>query len=87
MGQTRKARNVRDSAAKKIARHCHVSAAFARSELMGFVGLLLKDKKRAAPLAAELDLEAEEIALLLGSTPTTKKVQTHLRGGAEDTSR
>jgi len=76
MGQTRKARSVRDSAAQKIGRRCHVSAGFARSELMGFVGLLLKDKKTAAPLAAELDLEAEEIALLLGSAPTTKKVQT-----------
>jgi replication factor C large subunit len=76
MGQTRKARSVRDSAAQKIGRRCHVSAGFARSELMGFVGLLLKDKKAAAPLAAELDLEAEEIALLLGSAPTTKKVQT-----------
>jgi len=43
---------------------------------MGFVGLLLSDKKRAAALAAELELEAEEIALLLGSSPTTKKVQS-----------
>jgi len=76
MGQTRKARSVRDSAAKKIARRCHVSAGFARAELMGFVGLLLKDRKIAAPLAAELQLDAEEIALLLGSTSTTKKVQT-----------
>jgi replication factor C large subunit len=76
MGQTRKARSVRDSAAKKIARRCHVSAGFARAELMGFVGLLLNNKKIAASLAAELLLDAEEIALLLGSTPTTKKVQT-----------
>jgi len=43
---------------------------------MGFVGLLLSDKKRAASLAAELGLEAEEIALLLGSSPSTKKVQS-----------
>jgi replication factor C large subunit len=76
MGQTRKARSVRDSAAKKIGAHCHVSAAFARAELMGFVGLLLADKKKAASLAAELELEAEEIALLLGSSPSTKKVQS-----------
>ncbi len=76
MGQTRKARSVRDSAAKKIGACCHVSAAFARAELMGFVGLLLSDKKKAAPLAAELELEAEEIALLLGSSPGTKKVQS-----------
>ena len=75
MGQTRKARGVRDSAARKIAKRCHVSAGFARAELMGFVGLLLKDKKNAAPLAAELELDAEEIALLLGSASATKKVQ------------
>ncbi len=75
MGQTKKARNVRDSAAKKIGKHCHVSAAFVRAELMGFVGLLLADKKKAVPLAAELQLDADEIALLLGSTSSTKKVQ------------
>ena len=76
MGQTKKARNIRDSAAKKIGHHCHVSAAFVRAELMGFVGLLLADKKKAIPLAAELELDADEIALLLGSTSTTKKVQS-----------
>jgi replication factor C large subunit len=76
MGQTKKARGIRDSAAKKIGRHCHVSAAFVRAELMGFVGLLLADKKRAVSLAAELALDADEIALLLGSASTTKKVQS-----------
>lgn len=80
MGQTRKARSIRDSAAKKIGRHCHVSAAFVRAELMGFIGLLLADKKKAMPLAAELGLDADEIALLLGSTPSTKKVQNIFDG-------
>ena len=75
MGQTRKVRSIRDSAARKIGRHCHVSLAFARSELMDFVGMLLKDKKGAPQLAARLDLTAEEIALLMGSSPGTKKVQ------------
>ncbi|HPT38417.1 MAG TPA: replication factor C large subunit [Methanothrix sp.] len=78
MGQTRKARAVRDSAAKKIAARCHVSMAFARVELMDFVGLLLADRKKekAALLAAELALDADEIALLLKSSTTTKKVQS-----------
>jgi replication factor C large subunit len=80
MGQTRKARSIRDSAAKKIGRHCHVSAAFVRAELMGFIGMLLADKRKAIPLAAELELDADEIALLLGSTPSTKKVQNILEG-------
>ena len=76
MGQTKKARAVRDGAARKIAARCHVSTAFVRAEMMGFFGLLLADKARGAALAAELALEAEEIALLLGSSPTTKKVQS-----------
>lgn len=75
MGQTKKARNIRDSAAKKIAARVHLSARYVRAELMSFIGLLLKDKKLAPKVAAELDLNPEEIALLTGSTPTTKKVQ------------
>jgi len=76
MGQSKKARNVRDSAAKKIGARCHVSAGFVRSELMDFMGLLLKSKKLAPAVAAELDLNPDEIALLMVTTPTTKKVQT-----------
>jgi replication factor C large subunit len=76
LAQSRRARGIRDAAAKKIGSRCHVSAGFARAELMGFIGLLLKDKKTAAGAAAELDLDAEEIALLMGSTSSTKKVQT-----------
>jgi replication factor C large subunit len=74
LGQTKKARNVRDSAALKIGRHCHVSARYARMELMDFVGMLLKNKLHAPKVAALLDLNDEEIALLMGSRPTTKKV-------------
>jgi replication factor C large subunit len=76
LAQSRKARGIRDSAAKKIGERCHVSARFARAELMVFIGLLLKEKKTAVGAAAELDLDAEEIALLMGSTPSTKKVQS-----------
>lgn len=76
MGQTRRARGIRDSAARKMAAHCHVSTEFARAELLRFAGLLLKDRDLAPRVAALLDLNAEEIALLVGSTPTTKKVQS-----------
>ncbi len=74
MGQSKKARNIRDSAAKKIAVRVHLSSRYVRAELMGFIGLLLKDKQLAPKVAAELDLNPDEIALLTGSTPTTKKV-------------
>jgi len=74
MGQTRSARNLRDSAAAKIGRHCHLSTKRARTDLMGFFGILLKDKESAPKVAALLDLIPEEIALLMGSKPTTKKV-------------
>jgi replication factor C large subunit len=76
LGQSRKARNIRDSAAKKIAQRCHVSAGYARAELMDFLGILLGSRELAPKVAAELDLSAEEIALLTGSTPSTKKVQS-----------
>lgn len=76
MGQSKKARNIRDSAAKKIGARCHVSMGHARLELIDFLGLLLKSKRLAAPVAAELDLNQDEIAFLMESTSTTKKVQT-----------
>ncbi len=75
LGQTRRARSIRDSAARKIALHCHVSTAYARSELFTFIGSLLQSKKTAATVAALLELNIDEIALLTGSAPTTKNVQ------------
>jgi len=76
MGQSRRARNIRDSAASKIAKRLHVGLGYARSELMDFIGLLLKSKKLAPKVAAELNFSPDEIALLIGSTTSTKKVQS-----------
>lgn len=75
LGQTKKARSVRDSAARKIAAHCHISTSYARSELLHFIGALLNSKKIGAAVAATLGLNIEEIAMLTGSAPSTKKVQ------------
>jgi replication factor C large subunit len=74
MGQTRKARNIRDSAAKKVAQKCHVSKRVAIMEILDFIGLLLRDKKLGSRVAAELNLDSEEIALLIESSSSTKKV-------------
>ncbi|NYT01286.1 MAG: replication factor C large subunit [Methanosarcinales archaeon] len=76
MGQTRRARGIRDSAASKIAGHCHVGTAYARLELMDFFGNLMKDRGLAPRVAALLNLSPDEIALLMGSQPSTKKVQS-----------
>ena len=74
MGQTRGARQVRDSAAKKIGVHCHISSRQAKAEMMGFFGLLLKEPEKGPKVAALLNFSSEEIALLMGTKPTTKKV-------------
>jgi len=74
MGQTRNARNIRDSTATKIGKHCHVSSRVAKMDLMEFFGLLLKNKALAPRVTALLEFTTEEIAYLMGSKSTTKKV-------------
>ncbi len=82
MGQTKGARQVRESAAGKIGRHCHISSRMAKGEMMGLFALLLKDPETGPKVAALLDFTVEEIALLLGTKPTTKKV-SKIREAAE----
>jgi replication factor C large subunit len=43
---------------------------------MEFAGMLLASKEIAPAVAASLELDAEEIALLIGSSSSTKKVQS-----------
>ena len=74
MGQTKKARNIRDSAAGKMARHLHVPG-LRQDGANGVRRDLIKSKKLGPRIAAELDLNTDEIAVLMGSNPTTKKVQ------------
>lgn len=74
LGQTKGMRHVRDSTAKKIGTHCHVSMSFTRSELFPFFRVLMDDTEYAPKVSALLGLEPEEIAYLLETKPTTKKV-------------
>lgn len=75
LGQTKSMRQVRDSTAKKIGTHCHVSMSFTRSQLFPFFRKLIKDEKYAPGVIALLGLEPEEIAYLLESKTVTKKSQ------------
>ena len=75
LGQTKGMRLVRDSTAKKIGTHCHVSMNFTRSRLFPFFRLLMKDDEYAPQVTALLELEPEEIAFLIESKSVTKKIQ------------
>lgn len=75
LGQTKGMRKIRDSTAKKIGNHCHVSMRYSRSRLFPFFRILLKDEEHAPKISALLGLEPEEIAYLLESKSITKKVQ------------
>jgi len=75
LGQTKGMRQVRDSTARKIGTHCHVSVSFTRSQLLPFFRLLLNDDEYAPGIAALLRFEPEEIAFLMESKSVTKKVQ------------
>lgn len=75
LGQTKGARNVRDSIAKKIGTYCHVSMSYTRSQLFPFFRMAIQNDKYAPSIAAVLGLEPEEIAFLAGSRSVTKKIQ------------
>lgn len=75
LGATKGMRHVRDSTAKKIGAHCHVSMSFTRSQLLPFFRMMLKNEEYAPGVAALLGLEPEEIAFLTESRSVTKTVQ------------
>ncbi len=76
LGQTRAKRNIRDSLAGKIGGLCHISKRYARSDLIWFFKHVMNSKEHAVDAAAELDLNPDEIAFLLDTKATTKKVKT-----------
>ncbi len=75
LGQTKSTRGIRDSTARKIGAHCHVSMSYTRSHLLPFFRMMMQDNKYAPSVAAILGLEPEEIAFLTESKSVTKKVQ------------
>ena len=75
LGQTKSLRKIRDATARKIGSHCHVSMSFTRAHLFPFFRNLMNHEEYAPKIAAILKLEPDEIAFLVGSKSTTRKVQ------------
>ncbi|TKY91405.1 MAG: hypothetical protein C5S46_05950, partial [Candidatus Methanomarinus sp.] len=75
LGQTRTKRNIRDSTATKIGVLCHLSKKNVRSDLIWFFKCMMKSKRHSIGLSVELDLNPDEIAFLLDTRTTTKKVK------------
>jgi replication factor C large subunit len=74
LGWSKGARALRDSLAGKVGKACHVSKREARSSYLPLLRTLFAREDPAVRLAAELRLEEEEIAFLLGVKKTAKKV-------------
>lgn len=74
LGWTKGARATRDSIAAKIGKACHTSKKEARSSYMPLIQFLFGREDLAIKLSAELKLEEDEIAFLLGAKKASKKV-------------
>jgi len=66
LGQTRSKRDTRDSLARKVGEESGASMSSARDDFFPYMRLLFEDEETAARTAAELDLDADEVAYLTG---------------------
>jgi len=66
LGRTRSKRDTRDSLARKIAESSATSMATARDDFFRYVRLMFENDEVAREIAADLELEAEEVAYLTG---------------------
>lgn len=66
LGRTRSERDTRDSLARKVGEKSGASMASARDDIFPYMRLLFEDEETAAQTAAELDLDADEVAYLTG---------------------
>ncbi|MEA1906523.1 MAG: replication factor C large subunit [Euryarchaeota archaeon] len=73
---TRTSRQVRDGISEKIGVQCQTSQRYARLNLLPVVKMLSADRDYAVRLAAWTNLDTTEIAYIIGSNKSTKKVKT-----------
>lgn len=68
-------RNLKKQISKKMSPKLHSSSRVVIASHLPFFKMIFKDKEKAATLSAWLDLDEKEIAFMIGSKPTTKKVK------------
>lgn len=88
MSQSKATRNLRDSLALKIGAHIHGSKREARDVYLEPIGAIAAtDDDFAVALAVDLGLTADELAFLLGTRPSTKRVGQLMERAAEEAER
>ncbi|MDX1610944.1 MAG: replication factor C large subunit [Candidatus Thermoplasmatota archaeon] len=85
MSRSKANRQLRNDLGLKVGASYHAGVATAREHIIPpFSFIAQRDEAFATFLAAELELEADELALLLDTKPSTKKVKRILEAAAED---
>lgn len=77
LGQSRGSRDRRDTIARKIASNSSVSMATARQEMLPFLSAMTHhchNRELTVTMAAQYDLDADDIAFITGSGASTNKV-------------
>lgn len=79
MSSSRAQRALRDKLATKVGAGLHAGRRDAREELIPLLAFLMaRDEALAVHVVRELDLEADELGLLIGEKPTSKRVKALL---------
>ena len=75
LGASKGVRNMKKELGSKIGKQMHSSMRTIMSQDLPFLQVIFSKKENAVALSASFDLDEKEIAFLLNTKPTTKKVQ------------
>ncbi|MBN2067804.1 MAG: replication factor C large subunit, partial [Candidatus Diapherotrites archaeon] len=76
LSRSRRERSLKKGLCSKVGKLLHSSSRSVQSSDLPYLKMLFKDRERAAAYAAAFDLDEEEIAFLLETKPSTKKVKS-----------
>ncbi|MFH1256925.1 MAG: replication factor C large subunit [Candidatus Diapherotrites archaeon] len=83
LSKSRSLRALKKELGKKIGAKTHSSSREVMSKDLPFLQLIFKDKAKAVSFAAAFDLDEDELAFLMETTSSTKKVQNILAQATE----